>query len=495
MGGSSAVGGMEAGTTGEAGGEQGGTDGANGGAGGSKGGAGGASGAAGGGKGGSGGVGGSAGSSGGSGGTGGSAGRSGGDGGTGNASGGGAAGSVAGMSGSGGMGVPCGTVEPGFDLDVAYAVAAATDIAFHADGRAVITIKRGDITVRHPDGTKVDLTGKFDIMTPSGNNGLLGVVSVPGTDDFYFYVSDGTATDKNRVLKGTLNAGNDILVDSTAVIGAERGNGASLEGTSLVGGGLVIHDEHLYVSVGDGAYGAPPPVNKSGSCLNKPNGKILRVDLAGNIPIDNPLYDTSMVTSCDTPTGAFSTAAPDRRIFAWGLRDPARFWIDPLTNLLWIGDRGGGGGEEISVGPEGSHFGWPFYEGTTAYTNLAPTSCATMSPSAPCTPPVYEYASSGGVTGGLIPDGCGWDNVWGGNEYYLFGDFLRDTIQGIRVTSDHLGLAVPQDIIDILPAGMVNGPMSMRMGPGDALYVVQNQASSVYRLTPKSRCGPKCSAN
>jgi glucose/arabinose dehydrogenase len=398
------------------------------------------------------------------------------------------------------MGVPCGTVEPGLDLEIDYVtgVTGATDIAFHSDGRAVVTQKGGTVTVRRTDGMQTTLNGKFPNIDAAGEKGLLGVAADPDTDTFYFYVSDGTSTtDKHRVLKGTLTAEHDIVIDGTPVIGATVGNGPGIEGpNNLVGGGLVIHDGYLYVSVGDAGYNAQPPTNKHASCLNKPNGKILRVNLDGSIPNDNPLFGTAMVTSCATPTGAFSMAAPDRRIFAWGLRNPWRFWVDPLTNLLWVGDVGERGREEISVGPSGTHFGWPFYEGTTAYTNLSPMTCAMMSPSKSCTPPVYDYPTDDGasVTGGLIPDGCGWDNVWDGNEYYVWGDWSNDTVHGIQVTSDHAELFVPHSVIDVLPMSF-NGPASMRMGPDDSLYIVLNSANAVYRLTPKSRCGPKCTGN
>jgi glucose/arabinose dehydrogenase len=481
-GGSSAAGGMEAGTNGE-GGDEGGSGGASAGTGGGKGGAGGGKGGAGG--------------------SGGAAGNGGADGGTGNASGGvsgGAAGSVAGMSGSGGMGVPCGTVEPGLDVEVDYltGVTGATDIAFHGDGRAVVTQKNGTIVVRRTDAMTHTVSGRFPSIDTGGEKGLLGVVWVPGTDDFYFYVSDGpTSIDKHRVVKGTLDASHDIAIDSTPIVAATVGNGPGIEGaTNLVGGGLVIYGDHLFVSVGDSGSNATPPINKYGSCLNKPNGKILRVNLDGTIPNDNPFVGGA-VTSCATPTGAFSMAAPDLRIFAWGLRNPWRFWVDPLTTFLWIGDVGEQTREEISVGPGGTHFGWPFFEGTTAYNNLDPMTCSTMSPSKPCTPPVHDYPTTGGasITGGLIPDGCGWDNVWEGDEYYVFGDWMQDTFKAIRVASDHSGIATPQDVIDVLPATAFDGPVSFRMGPDASLYVVLNVAGAVYRLTPKSRCGPKCVAD
>src|SRR5262249_25390146 len=151
-------------------------------------------------------------------------------------------------------------------------------------------------------------------------------------------------------------------------------------------------------SVGDTGSNSSPPTNKYGSCLNKGNGKILRVNLDGTVPSDNPLRGIPSVSACDTPLGPWTTAAPDPRIFAWGLRNPWRFWIDPATSLLWIGDVGEVTEEEISVGGGNQHYGYPFVEGNQVWGDVDGMNCATLSPSRPCTPPVYAYPRSEGQT-------------------------------------------------------------------------------------------------
>jgi glucose/arabinose dehydrogenase len=129
------------------------------------------------------------------------------------------------------------------------------------------------------------------------------------------------------------------------------------------GGGLIVYKNQLYVSVGDTGANDSPPVNKYGACLNNPNGKILRVNLDGSIPGDNPLGALGEVTAC-TPatrtTGDFTRMEPDKRIYAWGTRNAWRFWVDPMTDLLWVGNVGEVTRESIYVGGKGSNFGWPF---------------------------------------------------------------------------------------------------------------------------------------
>src|SRR5690348_1142964 len=66
----------------------------------------------------------------------------------------------------------------------------ATDIAFHPDGRAVITRKPGTITVRTASGDLVNTANLFAGLDTTSEKGLLGVAADPGVatnDTFYFY--------------------------------------------------------------------------------------------------------------------------------------------------------------------------------------------------------------------------------------------------------------------------------------------------------------------
>jgi len=71
---------------------------------------------------------------------------------------------------------------------------------------------------------------------------------------------------------------------------------------------MVIHNGQLYIAVGDTGANAAIPKNKYGSCLNKPNGKILRVNLDGTVPADNPLSNVAEVTACASPDSGATQA-------------------------------------------------------------------------------------------------------------------------------------------------------------------------------------------
>ena len=83
---------------------------------------------------------------------------------------------------------------------------------------------------------------------------------------------------------------------------------------------------------------------------------------------------------------------PDERIFAWGLRNPWRLYVDPETDLLWVGDVGEVMQEEITVGGKGAHHGWPFREGTVDHGELGGLDdCTDVVPSSACVAPQHVY--------------------------------------------------------------------------------------------------------
>ena len=117
-------------------------------------------------------------------------------------------------------------------------------------------------------------------------------------------------------------------------------------------------DGYLYASVGDGDSGVR---NRPGAFAQRRDellGNILRIDPRGGTPYRVP---------ADNPFVGLTDVRPE--IWAYGLRNPWRFWIDAATGSMLIGDVGLGNAEEIDVippGAKGLNFGWPCFEGTIA---------------------------------------------------------------------------------------------------------------------------------
>ncbi len=148
-------------------------------------------------------------------------------------------------------------------------------------------------------------------------------------------------------------------------------------------------DGYLYASVGDGD---PGVLNRAGAFaqrLDELLGNIIRIDPRRGDPYSVP---------ADNPFVAVPGARPE--VWAYGLRNPWRFWIDSETNVLYVPDVGSTSREEINVvarGGRGANFGWPCFEGTVVFDDTA--SCERP------VAPLLDYPRANGacaVIGGVV---------------------------------------------------------------------------------------------
>ena len=193
-------------------------------------------------------------------------------------------------------------------------------------------------------------------------------------------------------------------------------------------------DGYLYASVGDGDSGV---LNPPGYFAQRPDallGKILRIDPdRGNpyaIPPDNPFVDVDGVRP---------------EVWASGLRNPWRFWIDHETGSMFVADAGNARREEIDLaarGRSGLNFGWPCFEGSLPFDTAATCTDAVL--------PLLEYPRSGGacaVIGGVVVRDGRIPALAG---RYLYGDYCSGRIvaaaveAGTVTASGELGLVVPE---------------------------------------------------
>ena len=366
------------------------------------------------------------------------------------------------------------------------------DVAELPDGRVVVIEKGGNVKTFTP-GTTAPAVDKITLFTSNQNEqGLLGIVADPdfATNQFiYVYASvNEDANNRHEVRRYKLGM-DGKLGEMKAVI-----NMGLMGPANHNGGGLSIYGGHLFVGVGDTGKNNSVPHNHFGSCLNHANGKVLRVSLAeatlGQPAADNPLMSAGMVTGCESSsandTAAFVMLPPEKRIYAWGFRNPFRIWADPVTGKVWVGDVGETSKEEIDVVEKGKHYGYPFREGTKSYTQQQQPfqpdgACMGMTPASECIGPVTDYdTGKGSVTGGRILDGCGWPAAW--KSRYIFGDHEQGKIWAIDINATRDGVmgAERKDF------ATSNGVTAMHMGTDNALYIVERGAGSVTRITAKA---------
>jgi len=195
--------------------------------------------------------------------------------------------------------------------------------------------------------------------------------------------------------------------------------------------------------------------------------------LSGTVLRLNPMNGDAL---SDNP-GSGTLTSNAKKIVAYGLRNPFRSTIHPVTGDLWLGDVGWGTWEEVNrLNPDGTsvpNFGWPCREGSSFEpagwdeTNL----CTSMpAPTAPhfaylhggavggeCTQETSSISGLAFYPGGAYPDG--YDNA------LFFIDYSRQCIWVMPV-----GAGGVPDAGAVAFFGELAEPVQLKVGPGGDLF-------------------------
>lgn len=197
-------------------------------------------------------------------------------------------------------------------------------------------------------------------------------------------------------------------------------------------------DGQLYVSLGDDTH----------ACLAQDttalSGKILRLDVSRLPEGPGGPAPRALLVPPDNPFVAHPDSSA-QLVWALGLRNPFRFQIDPATGALYIGDVGENNWEELDrARTAGRDFGWPFYEGPSAF-----AACVGV-PNSVFAVPIATYAHNEGaaiVSAGLYrqpADGIsGFPAEYDGDCFYL--DFQSGILRRITRENGAWVLAEPEE--------------------------------------------------
>ncbi len=272
----------------------------------------------------------------------------------------------------------------------------------------------------------------LDCVDSRGERGLLGIAFSPGFLNpggadrhvFLFYVrriaaagtcsiSGESETSRFRVSRftesGSTLSGELVVLEGPDLNAATNHNGGTLR---------FAPDDTLYISTGDNDTDAT--VNPLSRDLSDLRGKLLRINADGSIPVDNPFVGQAGVRP---------------EIWAWGLRNPFRFGIDPDSGAPIIGDVGEGTWEAIYWGLAGADYGYPCFEGSATFRTCNPAPAPGS-----VTGPIFEYGhgletppvSGNSVTGGPVYRHTAFPEEYRAN--YFFGDFVDDWIRRGRLS-------------------------------------------------------------
>lgn len=330
-------------------------------------------------------------------------------------------------------------------------LADATAIAQAPDGRFFVAQQGGALRVVKAG---VLLATPFIQLTvdPSGERGLIGVTLHPNfaTNGWvYLYYTTPEGGTHNRISRYTVNSANPDIVS----VGSELrvADLPALNATNHNGGAMHFGaDGKLYVAVGDNGNGQTP--QDTSSVL----GKMLRFNEDGTIPTDNPFYVSQTLTSA---------------VWAYGLRNPYTFAIQPGTGRIHINDVGQNTWEEINLGAPGANYGWPVFEGPTTDSGV--------------TTPLFAYKHSDASPRGSGPGGFFVGFAIAGGSFYPDAGPFPAAYRNSYYFADYVSQFVGRfDWVNnaSYAFGQLSGtPVDLMTGNDGALYVLTR--NSIVRFS------------
>lgn len=322
----------------------------------------------------------------------------------------------------------------------------ATAFAQAPDGRFFVAVQTGRLLVVK-NGVPLATPFLNLAVDASGERGLIGVALHPNFATngwvYVYYTRVNGSLRNNRVSRfvasGDVSTGVEtVLVDLPALSVAGNHNGGAMNF------GI---DGKLYVAVGDNANSAKP------QNLNDPFGKMLRFNDDGTIPSDNPFCTTQDIQCA---------------VWAYGLRNPFTFAIQPVTGRMHINDVGQNTWEEINLGAARANFGWPASEGPDNVT-------------AGVTAPIFAYKHTDASPPGSGPGGFFTGvAIVGGAFYPTTGPFparYRGKYFFVDFTGQWVGVLDTDNGHAAYAFGLVSGlSVGMLVGTDGALYVLSRDA-------------------
>lgn len=207
------------------------------------------------------------------------------------------------------------------------------EILWGPDDHIWLTERFGKISRLNPESGEITELITIGDVYEDGESGLLGMVLHPDFVNhpyvFVVYNYEGTYGPEERLVRYTYSGGQlaSPLTLLEGIEGAGNHNGSRL---------VIDADLKLYMTTGDVTNTALP------QDLSSLNGKVLRMNLDGSVPADNP-FDGSYV-------------------WTLGHRNAQGLVISPL-GIMYSSEHGTSTDDELNIIEKGRNYGWPNVQG------------------------------------------------------------------------------------------------------------------------------------
>ena len=198
---------------------------------------------------------------------------------------------------------------------------------FFSSDTLIVTEREGKMSLLDVRTGQLTVLEGVPVVYHRGQGGLLDVMVHQGKVYFTWSKKVGrfrytTVLSRAEIHKNKLHNMREIFV--TNAFGS---------GKRHFGSRILYFQGHLYLTVGDRGE------REKAQDLSVHNGKVLRIEMDGSIPSDNPFEKSA--------------------VWSYGHRNPQGLALNPETGEIWLQEHGPRGGDEINIVKKGGNYGWP----------------------------------------------------------------------------------------------------------------------------------------
>lgn len=210
-------------------------------------------------------------------------------------------------------------------------------LTFLPGGDLLVTERPGTLKRLSATGQKGAQIGGVPEVDARGQGGLLDVALHPDfADNRYVYLTwSGAGDGGNATHLGRGRLKNNRLDDFQTLFVATP----FVDSTKHFGSRLAFDgDGHLFMTLGERGE------RDRAQDLADHNGSLVRLNLDGSIPEDNPFVERDNARDA---------------IYSYGHRNAQGITRHPSSGRIWLHEHGPRGGDEINIPEAGANFGWP----------------------------------------------------------------------------------------------------------------------------------------
>lgn len=210
-------------------------------------------------------------------------------------------------------------------------------MSFLSANHLLVTERNGAVRLVEIDNGRVSLLNNVPDVLAKGQGGMLDIALSPNYKKdgwiYFTYVKEvkgqgATVLSRAKLVARTFSNWQELLVTkSTTQESRHFGSRITFDGHG-----------HVFFAVGDRG------VRKNAQDLSNHAGSIMRLNLDGSVPEDNPFSKNKQLLP---------------EVWSYGHRNPQGLAYDAENERLWSIEHGPRGGDEINLIHSGANYGWP----------------------------------------------------------------------------------------------------------------------------------------